>query len=78
MTVVIKDETFRYFKLQYGAPQGSVLGPLLFTLSTVDLREVIKKHGSYVRRRHTIVHFFLAHRHGHIHAATAWKLAFVT
>ena len=74
--VVIGDGTSSNFKLQYEVPQGSVIGPLLCTLYTADLGELIKKHGlSYhVCRRHTIVHFILAHRCENIHAATKTKM----
>ena len=70
--VVIRDETSSNFKLLYSVPQRSVLGPLLFTLYTVDSGEIIKKHGLryHMYADDTIEHYFLAHRSGNIHAVT--------
>ena len=43
--VSINNTKSKYSNLKFGVPQGSVLGPILFSLYTLPLADILKEHG---------------------------------
>ena len=48
--VQIDSTTSEHIPLQCGVPQGSVLGPVMFTLYTTPIQRIFRRHGIHYHR----------------------------
>ena len=49
-------------KLKYGVPQGSVLGPFLFTIYAAEVQDIIEKHGLLYHKFADDIQIYITYR----------------
>ena len=68
-SVHVDSKTSVIIPLQSGVPQGSVLGPVMFTLYTIPMQRVFKRHGIKYHKYADDIQLYAS-----LNQATRWKL----